>query len=78
MVGYRRDRRSKTEIKADAQLVAGSSTRDGQRFVIICFSAPLYLKNEVNGHQQHQRAAPRGEKSEEDSDADAGGERDGK
>lgn len=36
---------SGTEIKADAQL---GQAWDGQRVVIICFSAPLHLKDEAD------------------------------
>lgn len=39
---------SGTEIKADARLGRAPSAGDGQRVVIICFSAPLHLKDEAD------------------------------
>lgn len=61
---------SGTEIKADAQL---GQAWDGQRVVIICFSAPLHLKDEADATTAVAATVAR--KAER---AGAGGERDGK
>jgi len=62
---------SGTEIKADAQ------AWNGQRVVIICFSAPLHLKDEADD-RHCRRAAVVAIVVRKAERAGAGGERDGK